>query len=47
MKEKKNILMICSWLDLELKIGSFFWEQAAFMNNDFYFILCNFKRKNI
>jgi glycosyltransferase involved in cell wall biosynthesis len=47
MKEKKNILMICSWLDLELKIGSFFWEQAAFMNNDFNFILCNFKRKNI
>lgn len=44
---KKNILMICSWLDVEGVAGSFFWEQAGFMQDDFNFTLCFFKKKYV
>lgn len=47
MKEKKNILMICSWLNVEKNIGLFFWEQAEIMNPNFNTILCHFNKKNI
>lgn len=47
MKEKKNILMICSWLDVEKNIGSFFWEQAEIMQPKYSIILCNFNKKTI
>jgi len=39
--------MICSWLDVERVAGSFFWEQAGFMLDDFNFILCHFKKKYV
>ena len=42
---KKNVLMICSWLDIEKGAGLFFWEQAGFMKDEFNFIICHFKRK--
>ena len=44
---KKNVLMICSWLDIKGVSGSFFWEQAGFMRDDFNFILCFFKKKYV
>lgn len=44
---KKKILMICSWLDVEKNLGSFFWEQAAIMDSNYSFVLCNFEKKNI
>ena len=45
MAQKKNILMICSWLNTETGIGSFFWEQAGFMTPDFSMNLCVFSNK--
>ncbi|MEO8517212.1 MAG: glycosyltransferase family 4 protein [Flavobacterium sp.] len=41
---QKNILMICSWIDIEKNMGVFFWEQAAAMDNDFKMQLCNFNK---
>ena len=35
--------MICSWLNPKTGVGSFFWEQAGFMTDDFNMILCVFK----
>ena len=46
-KDRKAILMICSWLDVEKKTGSFFWEQAELMRDDFEMFLCHFKKINI
>ncbi|QDW20868.1 glycosyltransferase family 4 protein [Flavobacterium sp. KBS0721] len=43
MSSKKNVLMICSWLDYKLRLGSFFMEQALILSNDFNFILINFR----
>lgn len=34
--------MLCSWLDPKTGTGSFFWEQAGFMTQDFNMILCGF-----
>lgn len=39
--------MICSWLDIDKNIGSFFWEQAGFMKEEFDILLCTFKKNNI
>lgn len=35
--------MICSWLDYELRLGSFFMEQALILSDEFNFILINFR----
>lgn len=35
--------MICSWLDYELGLGSFFMEQALILSDDFNFVLINFR----
>ncbi|UTN02241.1 glycosyltransferase family 4 protein [Flavobacterium bizetiae] len=43
MNTKKNVLMICSWLDYELGLGSFFMEQALILSDDFNFVLINFR----
>jgi glycosyltransferase involved in cell wall biosynthesis len=40
---KKNILIICSWLDISKGIGSFFVEQAELMNDSFNVNLVHFK----
>lgn len=45
MSQKKNILMICSWLNTETGVGSFFWEQAGFMTPAFNMNLCVFSNK--
>lgn len=42
---KYNILMICSWLDLKKKLGSFFVEQAHMLNKDSNIILCHIQEK--
>lgn len=50
VKNKKNVLMICSWLDHKLGLGGFFIDQALMLSGDFNFILVNFrpvKIKNI
>ncbi len=39
--------MICSWLNIEKNIGSFFWEQANLVEDDFNIKICNFKEKRI
>ncbi len=43
MDGKKNILMICSWLDFKLRLGSFFMDQALVLSDEFNFILINFR----
>lgn len=43
MSTKKNVLMICSWLDYKLRLGSFFMEQALILSDEFNFILINFR----
>lgn len=43
MDNRKNILMICSWLDYELRLGSFFMDQALVLSDNFNFILINFR----
>lgn len=45
MKEKINILMICSWLDHEKGLGSFFVDQAVTLSVNFNFILINFRKQ--
>lgn len=35
--------MICSWLDYEKNLGSFFMEQALMLRGNFNFILVNFR----
>jgi glycosyltransferase involved in cell wall biosynthesis len=39
--------MICSWLDIEKGIGSFFEEQASFVKEDFNIGLVNFSGKKV
>lgn len=43
MDNKKNVLMICSWLDCELRLGSFFMDQALVLSDNFNFTLVNFR----
>ncbi len=43
LNNKKNILMICSWLDHKSGIGSFFIDQANQLSDNFNFTLINFK----
>ena len=43
MDTKKNVLMICSWLDHELRLGSFFMDQALVLSDSFNFTLINFR----
>ena len=43
MDNKKNVLMICSWLDYELRLGSFFMDQALVLSDSFNFTLINFR----
>lgn len=40
---KKNIAIICSWLDISKGIGSFFMEQAKLLQDDFDISLVHFK----
>ncbi len=40
---KKNIAIICSWLDISKGIGSFFVEQAKLLQDDFDINLVHFK----
>lgn len=40
---KKNIAIICSWLDISKGIGSFFVEQAQLLQDDFDIHLVHFK----
>lgn len=40
---KKNIAIICSWLDISKGIGSFFVEQAKLLQDDFDISLVHFK----
>lgn len=40
---KKNIAIICSWLDISKGIGSFFVEQAQLLEADFDISLVHFK----
>jgi glycosyltransferase involved in cell wall biosynthesis len=41
--QKKNILVICSWLDIPKGVGSFFVEQANLVKNNFDVHLVCFK----
>lgn len=41
--QKKNIAIICSWLDISKGIGSFFVEQAKLLQDDFDISLIHFK----
>jgi glycosyltransferase involved in cell wall biosynthesis len=43
MDSKKNVLMICSWLDYELRLGSFFMDQALVLSDNFHFTLVHFR----
>ncbi|MCV9926871.1 glycosyltransferase family 4 protein [Flavobacterium sp. LS1R49] len=43
MRNKKNVLMICSWLDYKLRLGSFFMDQASLLSENFNFVLVNFR----
>jgi glycosyltransferase involved in cell wall biosynthesis len=43
LDKKKNVLMICSWLDYELRLGSFFMDQALMLSSEFNFTLVNFR----
>jgi glycosyltransferase involved in cell wall biosynthesis len=43
MDSKKNVLMICSWLDYKLRLGSFFMDQALMLSDEFNFTLVNFR----
>ncbi|RXP52575.1 glycosyltransferase [Lutibacter sp. HS1-25] len=47
MKVKKNILFICWSINVEKGIGTFFWEQAGLLKDDFNVRLCVFKRNVI
>lgn len=41
--QKKNIAIICSWLDIPKGVGSFFVEQAELVKDNFYVHLVHFK----
>lgn len=43
--KRKNVLMLCSWLDLKKKLGSFFIEQAHILNKDSNISLAHIEKK--
>ncbi|WP_372744883.1 glycosyltransferase [Lutibacter sp.] len=44
MEVKKNILFICWSINLEKGIGTFFWEQAGILTDNYNVKICVFKR---
>jgi glycosyltransferase involved in cell wall biosynthesis len=44
---KKNILIFCSWLDINSSVGIFFREQAALISDQYNPILVVFKQKTL
>lgn len=47
IKDKKTILMICSWLHHESAIGIFFREQAKILSEEYEFSLTNIREEGI
>ncbi|MDT8416128.1 MAG: glycosyltransferase [Flavobacteriaceae bacterium] len=42
--DRKKILIVCSWLDVNSSVGVFFWEQAKLLEDVYDIKLCVFKK---